>query len=85
MCQESSNIKLTLYGVTNECIRTNTILLLLSEVITGAVSLTILILHNSSAENEKDSLISPCSLLLEVNGDFWGSLAPRDCCKPRVN
>ena len=38
---ESPNHKFALYGGTNECARTNTLLLLLSEVSTGAVSLVI--------------------------------------------
>ena len=36
---ESSNLKFALYGGTNECSRSNTLLLPLSEVSAGAVSL----------------------------------------------
>ena len=46
---ESPNPKFALYGATNECARTNTFLLPLSEVSTGAVSLYINLLSKCNS------------------------------------
>ena len=42
---ENPNPKFALYGGTNECAGTNTLLFLVSEVSTGAVSLVIMIIE----------------------------------------
>ena len=48
---QSSNAKLALCGGTNECIRTNALLPPLSEVSTGAVSLSGTLMKLSELEN----------------------------------